>query len=122
SLSNRTAHREEVNAAVSRWIADRTRDEVIAAFERADLGIGPINTIADIASDPHLASRGLAFVRDPVFGSCRFPSVVPVLSKTPGRVDEPAPTLGQDTEQVISAVESSCRASESIKGRATRAR
>jgi crotonobetainyl-CoA:carnitine CoA-transferase CaiB-like acyl-CoA transferase len=109
SLSDRTANRELINAEVSRWIADRTRDDVIAAFERADLGIGPINTIADIASDPHLASRGLAFVKDPVFGSCRFPSVVPILSKTPGRVDGPAPILGQDTEQVISEVVSGCR-------------
>jgi formyl-CoA transferase len=101
SLSSRTLHRDAINLAVSKWIADRTRNQVIAAFEREGLGVGPINTIADIAADPHLASRGLAFANDPVFGSCRFPSAVPILSKTPGRFDEPAPSLGQHTREVM---------------------
>ena len=58
---------------VSSWIAERTRDEVIAKFDAAGLGVGSINTILDVASDPHIAFRSLFSANDPLFGSCRFP-------------------------------------------------
>jgi crotonobetainyl-CoA:carnitine CoA-transferase CaiB-like acyl-CoA transferase len=79
SLSDRTLNRDAIDLVVSSWIAERTRDEVIVEFEREGLGIGPINTIPDIAADPHMAARGLFLVDDPLLGACRFPSVVPIL-------------------------------------------
>ena len=101
SLSARTLNREAINVVVSSWIAERTRDEVIAKFDAAGLGVGSINTILDVASDPHIAFRSLFSANDPLFGSCRFPSAVPILSGYPSCDDTPAPQLGQHTEYVL---------------------
>ena len=56
--SGRAAHVEEIDAAVAAWIAARPRDEVLAAFERAEAAIAPIYDASDIVVDPQLAAIG----------------------------------------------------------------
>jgi formyl-CoA transferase len=58
--------------------------------------------VADIAADPHYAARGMLQQVQMDDGSrLTVPGIVPKLSVTPGRHRRNAPTLGQDTGDVL---------------------
>ena len=64
--------------------------------------MGKVNSIADIFEDEHFAARGnLAHVLDEELGDIVIPGVVPTLSKTPGRITNLGPSLGNATDQVM---------------------
>ena len=52
------AHVEEIDEAVARWIGERDRDTVLAAFEAAEAAIAPIYDASDVLADPQLAAIG----------------------------------------------------------------
>ncbi len=100
----RTRHRDTICADFAAWAKTQTRGELIGAFDSVGLVAGPINSIADIAEDPHLAERGYTWVDDPKMGRYRTPDVVPRLSDTPGGVWAKAPSLGGDTRDILKSV------------------
>lgn len=102
TLAERTAHRDEIEAWVSTWIRERDRSTVITAFESKSLGVGPIQSIEDMASNEHLSARDLKAVDDPILGSVRMPQTLPI-NPTAGK-QSPAPALGEHTRQVLSEV------------------
>ena len=57
SFEGRVAHREEIEEALSRFIADRSSEEVFRAFREADAAIAKIATMAEVVSDPHVRAR-----------------------------------------------------------------
>ena len=54
----RAQHADELDDAVGAWIAERDRDEVVAAFEKAEAAVAPIYTAADVLADPQYAALG----------------------------------------------------------------
>jgi crotonobetainyl-CoA:carnitine CoA-transferase CaiB-like acyl-CoA transferase len=103
--SGRVAHVEEIDAAVAAWIADRSRDEVLAAFEEAEAAAAPIYDASDIAADPQLAAIGaIAAVDDPDLGVVRMPGVIARLSETPGSIGWAGAAHGADTAAVLAEV------------------
>lgn len=65
----RAEHADELDAAVGGWIGARTRDEVVAAFERAEAAVAPVYTPGDILADPQFRALGtVTEVADPDFG------------------------------------------------------
>jgi len=58
--------------------------------------------VADIASDPHYRAREMLLdVQLDDGSSLTLPGIVPKLSATPGSHRRNAPTLGQDTGEVL---------------------
>lgn len=102
SLGKRTRNRDAIEAVVSEWIASRTQEEVLESFESADLPVGPINSMGNLADDEHLSARSTYWAS---LGGRRYrqPARVPKISQ-----DEPAhagsPTLGANTEDVLRRV------------------
>jgi crotonobetainyl-CoA:carnitine CoA-transferase CaiB-like acyl-CoA transferase len=102
--SGRVAHVEEIDAAVAVWIGERSRDEVLAAFEQAEAAVAPIYDASDIATDPQLAAIGaIAAVDDDDLGVVRMPGLVARLSETPGAIDHAGAAHGADTAAVLAA-------------------
>jgi crotonobetainyl-CoA:carnitine CoA-transferase CaiB-like acyl-CoA transferase len=63
---------------------------------------GPINSIADIFEDEHFKARGnLARVSSDGAGEVVVPSVLPRLSRTPGRIDHLGRHKGEDTNSIL---------------------
>lgn len=104
SLKLRTQNRDAIEDVVSGWIRSRPRDAVLKAFQVAGLGAGPINSVADMAEDPHLSERGGIWTEDLNGERFRVPAVFPFLSRTPGVVNTHAPAIGANTDQVLSKV------------------
>ncbi len=100
--AGRAAHVDEIDAAVAAWIAERERDEVVAAFEAAEAAVAPVYDASDIVVDPQLAALGaIAAVADEDLGTVRMPNVVARLSETPGRIDRAGAAHGADTAEVM---------------------
>jgi len=56
----------------------------------------------DIATDPQYRARDMIVeVEDPLFGTTLQPAPVPKLSRTPGRVYSPAPTIGGNNREIF---------------------
>jgi formyl-CoA transferase len=100
--AGRVARVTEIDDAIGHWTGSRTVDEVLAALDSAAVPAGRIYTVADIASDPHYAARGMLQQVPLDDGSTlTVPGVVPKLSATPGGHRRNAPALGQDTDAVL---------------------
>ena len=100
--SGRVEHVEEIDAAVAAWIGERTRADVLEAFERAEAAAAPIYDAEDILSDPHFAARGtVASVDDADVGTLRLPSLLARLSETPGEIRWSGREHGADTADVL---------------------
>lgn len=76
----RMANRDAIEQIMGDWCAQRTQDEVLAAFENAEAAIGPVMDMADIAQDPHYVARE-SIVRVEGFP---MQGLVAKLSATPG--------------------------------------
>jgi succinyl-CoA:(S)-malate CoA-transferase subunit A len=98
----RLADRDRVNALVVEWVGSLTREEVLARCLAEEVPVGKVNSIADIFADEQfLARENLARVSDDGIDDLVIPGVVPRLSRTPGRITNLGPTLGNATEQVL---------------------
>jgi crotonobetainyl-CoA:carnitine CoA-transferase CaiB-like acyl-CoA transferase len=99
--TGRLEHAEELDRIIQDWIGAHTTEEVLAAFAEREAAIAPINSIADILSDPQYRARGtITTVDHPRLGPIRMQNVIPSLSETPGRIDHPGPELGEHNRDV----------------------
>ncbi len=102
--AGRAARAAEIDAAIGAWTATRPIDEVIATLEAANVPVGRIYTVADIARDPQYLARDMIVQTHDADGRpLKVPGIVPKLGATPGRLRTPAPKLGQHTDEVLGA-------------------
>ncbi len=98
----RVAQVARIDEAIARWTSAHALEDVLAALHQADVPVGRIYDVADIAADPHYQARDMILDDTLPDGTpCKVPGIVPKLSETPGGVDRPAPTLGQQTDEVL---------------------
>ena len=102
----RVPKQPEVDALVSAWTESMPRAELLERCAKYDVPAGPINSIADIFADPHVAAREnfIPMTAEGLDGEFMVPNVVPRLSKTPGRVDSLGEALGASNAKVYSEV------------------
>jgi crotonobetainyl-CoA:carnitine CoA-transferase CaiB-like acyl-CoA transferase len=99
----RAANRELIGQIMSKWCEARTRDEAVAALEKARIPCGPVYGPNEVAGDPQVAARGL-FESVPYSGSSKPLSLTnPALrlSETPGDIRRPPPRLGEHTDEIL---------------------
>ncbi|MET9425101.1 MULTISPECIES: CoA transferase [unclassified Streptomyces] len=100
--TGRAEHAGELDDAVGGWIAHRTRDEVVDAFEKAEAAVAPVYDISDVMDDPQYQALGtITEVPDPELGTLRMQNVIFRLSETPGRIRWAGRPHGADTEEVL---------------------
>ena len=100
--ADRARHADVLDAAVGDWIAQRTRAEVLAAFEKAEAAVAPIQDVRDVMSDPqYQALDTITTVDDPELGPLRMQNVLFRLSATPGAIRWTGRPHGADTDTVL---------------------
>ncbi len=103
--AERVTHRDELDAIIGAFIAQRTQAANVAFFEQAEVTIGPIYDIAQIVEDPHVLERELiADYPDPDMGALPMHHVVPRFSGTPGALRTPAPALGEHNRAILAGI------------------
>jgi formyl-CoA transferase len=102
SNAGRVARVAEIDAAIGAWTASREVADVLAVMDKARVPAGRIYTAKDIHEDPHYRARDMILKQQTRDGDeLDVPGIVPKLSATPGAIRTPAPSLGEDTEQVL---------------------
>lgn len=102
--AGRAARVAEIDAAIAAWTSVRPIDAVIAALDAARVPVGRIYTVADIAADPQYLARDMIVQTHDADGRpLKVPGIVPKLSATPGRLQFPAPRLGEHNAGVLGA-------------------
>ena len=98
----RVANRDVIMPKLTQTIVGWKRDELIAALDAVEVPAGPVNDVAEILNDPHVAARGLV-------GEFEYPGVgvfkaLGLPYKFEG-FDNPEvgrpPTLGEHTNEVL---------------------
>ena len=103
--SARVTHRSQLIPLMREVTLKRTTTDWIALLENEGVPCGPINTIADVFSDPHVQARGMRIeMSHPVAGEIPLVASPIRLSDTPVQYRTAPPQLGQDTRQVLSEV------------------
>ncbi|MER5856461.1 CaiB/BaiF CoA transferase family protein [Streptomyces sp. NPDC059688] len=100
--ADRAAHADVLDEAVGSWIAVRDRAEVLAAFEKAEAAVAPVQDVRDVLADPqYQALDTVTTVPDPELGALRMQNVLFRLSATPGTIRWAGRPHGADTEAVL---------------------
>ena len=101
----RVSRVDELNDAIGSWTTERTAEQVQAVLREELIPVSRINSIADIVQEPQFRERGLIHeLTDPRLGMALVPGVVPLLSRTPGRVPPLGVAVGAHTSEVMQQV------------------
>ncbi len=102
--AGRKAAGPAVDAMLAGWVAGLDAADLLARLDRAGIPAERLNTVADIAEDPHIRLRNILEWDDPRIGPVSMIDVVPKLSKTPGRVRWTGPDKGAHNAEVYGAM------------------
>ncbi|MFE5888667.1 CaiB/BaiF CoA transferase family protein [Streptomyces sp. NPDC056462] len=100
--ADRARHADVLDKAVGDWIARHTRADVLAAFEKAEAAVAPIQDVRDVMTDPQYAALDtITTVADPELGPLRMQNVLFRLSATPGTIRWAGRPHGADTDEIL---------------------
>ncbi len=100
--AGRAEHVDELDAAVGAWVGDRTRDQVVEAFEEAQAAVAPVYDASDLEADPQLrALETILTTEDDDLGPIAMQNVLFRMSATPGSVRWTGRAHGADTDDVL---------------------
>jgi crotonobetainyl-CoA:carnitine CoA-transferase CaiB-like acyl-CoA transferase len=95
-------HRESLIHKLQEVFVTKTYAEWEALLLAQGIPMGAINTIDQVVNHPQVQARGMLVESEhPVAGKVKIVGVPVKLSETPGSVREPAPLLGQHTDEVL---------------------
>jgi formyl-CoA transferase len=91
--------------AMARFVGTLPADEAVSALRRARLSASVVHSVADLVREPHLWSRGnLVRLADPQRGEVVTQGVIPILSRTPGRITGWSRYPGSDNDAVLGGI------------------
>lgn len=98
-LANVDALDDVLQQAIGRF----DRDELMRRFVELEAAISPVNNVADVCADAHMAARENIVALDDaeLGGPLRMQNVVGKLSVTPGAIRHTGPRLGQHNREVL---------------------
>jgi crotonobetainyl-CoA:carnitine CoA-transferase CaiB-like acyl-CoA transferase len=99
---SRSKHRDALNAAIGRYLADRTSAEWVEILNKAGVPSGPINRVDEVFADPQVQHLGIAqTVTKKDKSKMRLVGQGFTLSRTPSRLVARPPELGEHTNAVL---------------------
>jgi crotonobetainyl-CoA:carnitine CoA-transferase CaiB-like acyl-CoA transferase len=93
---SRLRHHTELEAILTAVFETRTAAHWLRVLDAAGVPSGPINTIPEVAADPHVRARDMIVE----VGEGRF-AAQPIRLGHPLACERPAPTLGQHTAEIL---------------------
>jgi formyl-CoA transferase len=103
----RGRNQDELDAIIGAWAAQRQPAEIIDTLSEAGVISGPINTVAEVVTDPQLQARGMIadHFDERIGRNVKGPGIVPVLSESPGSVRRAGSARpGQHNDEVYSGL------------------
>lgn len=102
----RCENHQELKPIIEEWSRHLTIDEAVTLLNDAGVPAAPINGLKRVTEDEHIAEAREMFVSlpHPVIGDMKVNGNPVKLMDTKVQISRPAPALGQDTEDVLSAL------------------
>jgi crotonobetainyl-CoA:carnitine CoA-transferase CaiB-like acyl-CoA transferase len=99
---DRVERRGELRPILAARITERTTAAWLAALDAAEIPAGPINDILSAFASPEAVALGMTVEQDhPAWGVIRQAGIPFGLSATPAGIRTPPPTLGQDSDAIL---------------------
>jgi formyl-CoA transferase len=103
--AGRDARRDEIYGVIDGWVAAHDEAVVLEILGAADVPASRVFSVADMFADPQfLARQMIESATLPDGKSFKMPGIVPKLSATPGSTEWIGPTLGQHTDEILTAL------------------
>jgi crotonobetainyl-CoA:carnitine CoA-transferase CaiB-like acyl-CoA transferase len=102
----RAEHEPLIDRAIEEWTLQHTYSELYETLVRVEVPCGPVYSIADIVKDEQYQAREVweeVELGEPG-DTVKIPSVIPKLSKTPGRTEWTGPELGAHNDEIYRGV------------------
>ena len=103
TMDGRTAHHDEIDAAITEWTSRRTKFEAMELLQGAGVPAGAVLNARELMTNEHLLARHF-WDAEPV----KDFATIPVQRYFPARIDGhgvgargPAPALGEHTDEVL---------------------
>jgi CoA:oxalate CoA-transferase len=101
--NERYKFRDEIDEIITSWTKTKTTAEIMELLRKADVPHSKFPTFEEVCNDPQLKSRNAIIeVEQDISGKVKVPGSPFKMSRTPGRIDYPAPFLSQHTNDVLS--------------------
>ena len=102
TTEKRRQNHDELDAIIGEWTYDLDKYQAAHRLQRYGVPAGPVLNVRDQFGDPHVRAREMLVLTDhPSVGPREYPGIPWKLKRAPGRVQRPAPTLGQHNNQVL---------------------
>ncbi|MFZ2240816.1 MAG: CoA transferase, partial [Gordonia amarae] len=103
----RGRNQDRLDEIIGTWARRYSPTELIDALSAAGVIAGPINTVAEVVSDPQLVAREMIVDHwdERVNRNIKGPGIIPKLSESPGSVRNAGPArIGQHNDEVYPAL------------------
>ena len=98
----RVRNREELVPILQEQFLRRKTGDWLTQLRAAGIPCGPINTVSQVFSDPHLQARGFIWeCEHPTAGTIKLSGSPIRLSETPTRLYKAPPLLGEDNDTLL---------------------
>jgi crotonobetainyl-CoA:carnitine CoA-transferase CaiB-like acyl-CoA transferase len=101
----RRERREELRAELQAVFSRKPREDWVRVLAEADVPVAPVQTLEQVARDPHVAFRQIIREIPSRSGKTDRHVGFPIqLSETPWSVRAPAPELGEHTDEILADI------------------
>jgi crotonobetainyl-CoA:carnitine CoA-transferase CaiB-like acyl-CoA transferase len=101
----RTQNYEVLEPILNEAMKMKTTQEWVEELEQLGIPCGPVNRIDQVANDNQVKARGMFLdIKHPQAGTLKVVNTPFKFSRTPCKVDRPAPDLGQDTQTILTSL------------------
>ena len=105
SNSDRLNNQDHLDNVISKFMKKYNRDELLKLFSEAGVTVGPVLDISEIIHHPYVVDREILLEHEnSEFGNILMHQAFPRLSKTPGKILKSAPSIGENTDDILKEI------------------
>ena len=103
--SDRLSNQDDLDDVISNFIKKFDRDPLLKLFSEKGITVGPVLDISEIIEHPYVLDRKILIEHyNNNYGTILMHQAFPRLSKTPGKVKSSAPSIGENTNDILKEI------------------
>jgi formyl-CoA transferase len=103
--SDRLSNQDDLDDVISNFIEKFDRDPLLKIFSEEGITVGPVLDISEIIEHPYVLDRNILLEHhNNNYGNILMHQAFPRLSKTPGKIKSSAPSIGENTNDILKEI------------------
>ena len=105
TVLSRKENEDQLDLLIGQWTQDQTAEEVTKKLQAVGVSAGPMLKASDLMPDPQLKHRNsFITLEHPEIGPHTYRPNAFKLTKTPEKIERPAPCLGEHNEYILQEI------------------